>query len=178
VFFRLSKHEKPPSFLSLDSLNKHWKALMGPNHSFLGFAKNTSRDLSKGWDYIKKHMLSSSSLCKNKAVLTINGGGNFGKGICILICTSGSKRRSWTWHPLFVIWIWVGKSICLSSDLLQGHILGRLWVNVSNTIFMSFICSREVQTILPLSQPSTVFNSYHVGLPCVHFKSYSYFDLP
>jgi hypothetical protein len=48
VFFRLYKHEKPSSFLSLDSLNKHRKTHMGPNHSFLGFVKHTLRDSSEG----------------------------------------------------------------------------------------------------------------------------------
>ena len=123
-------------------------------------------------------MLSSSSFCKNKEVLAKNGGGNFGKGMCFRIRINGSKRRSWTWHPLFVIWIRVGKSICLSFDLLQGHILGRLWVGAAKTIVVSFICSKEVQTIPPLSRPSAVVHSYHVGLPYVYFKSYSYFDLP
>jgi hypothetical protein len=44
VFFRLSKYEKPPSFLSLDSLNKHRKTYTEPNHSFLGFIKHTLKD--------------------------------------------------------------------------------------------------------------------------------------
>jgi hypothetical protein len=44
VFFKLSKHEKPLSFLSLDSLNKHRKAHMELNHSFLGFVKHTLKD--------------------------------------------------------------------------------------------------------------------------------------
>jgi hypothetical protein len=39
-------------------------------------------------------MLSSSCLCKNKEVLARNGGGNFGKGICLRIQINGSKRRS------------------------------------------------------------------------------------
>ena len=55
VFFRLSKIEKPLSFLSLDS-NKHRKDHMGSNHSFLGFIKNTLRESPEGWAY-------SSSIC-------------------------------------------------------------------------------------------------------------------
>jgi hypothetical protein len=48
VFFRLYKCEKLLSFLSLDSLSKHRKTQMGPNHSCLGFVKNTTRDSSEG----------------------------------------------------------------------------------------------------------------------------------
>jgi hypothetical protein len=78
VFFRLSKIEKPLSFLSLDSLNKHRKAHMGPNHSFLGFVKYTPGTHPR-MSLQFKHMLSSSSLCKNKEVLARNGGGEIGK---------------------------------------------------------------------------------------------------
>ena len=143
---------------------------MGPNHSFLGFVKNTPRDLSEGWAYINKHMWSSSSLRKNKEVLARNGGGNFGKGICFRIHINGSKCCSWTWHPLFVIWIQVGKSICLSFDLLQGHSLCRIWVNVAKSLVVSFICSREVHLKPLLSRPSTIVHSLRVGLPCVQFN--------
>ena len=89
---------------------------MGPNHSFLGFVKNTPRDSSEGWAYINKHMWSSSSLRKNKEVLAKNGGGKFGKGICFIFVLIRSKCRSWTWHPLFIIWSRFEKSICLSYD--------------------------------------------------------------
>jgi len=98
---------------------------MGPSHSFLGFVKNTPRDSSEGWAYINKHMWSSSSLRKNKEVLARNGGGKFGKGICFIVELIGSKCRSWTWHPLFIIWSQFGKSICLSFDLITRsfHVL-------------------------------------------------------
>ena len=99
MFSRLFKIEKPLSFLSLDSLNKHWKTHMGSIHSFLGFVKHTPRELSKGWAYINKNMLSSSSLRKNKEVLVRNGGGNFWKEMCLCIHVSGSNSRSWIWHP-------------------------------------------------------------------------------
>jgi hypothetical protein len=52
---------------------------MGLNHSFLGFVKHTLRDSSEGSAYINKHMLSSSSLRKNKYVLAKNGRGELGK---------------------------------------------------------------------------------------------------
>ena len=151
---------------------------MGLNHSFLGSINHTLRDSSKGWAYIDKHMLSSSSLCKNKEVLARNGGGKFGKGMCLCICINGSKHHSWTWHPLFTILIRVWKSICLSFDLLQGHILGRLWVSAAKSLVVSFICSREVHTSPLLSRPYAVFHSYYVGLPCVRFNPYSYFVSP
>jgi hypothetical protein len=117
---------------------------MGPNHSFLGFIKHTPRDSSEGWAYINKHMLSSSILHKNKEVLARNGGGKFGKGMCFRIHIIGSKCCSWTWHPLFIIGSRFGKSICLSFDWLQGHILSRLWVSAAKSLVVSFICSREV----------------------------------
>ena len=44
-----------------------------------------------------KHMLSSSSLCKNKEVLARNGGGKIGKEM-YLICIIW-KSHLWTWHP-------------------------------------------------------------------------------
>ena len=148
---------------------------MGLNLSFLGFVKNTPRDSSEGWAYINKHMLSSSSLRKNKEVLTKNGGGKFGKGTCFRIHIFGSKCRSWTWHPLFIIWSWSRKSICLSFDLVQGHIMSRLWFSATKSLVVSFICSREVHPSPLLSRPSAVVHSYYVGLPCVYFDSYSYF---
>ena len=120
---------------------------MGPNHSFLGFIKNTPRDSSERWAYINKHMWSSSSLHKNKEVLARNGGGKFGKGICFIFVSIGSKCRSWTWHPLFIIWSRFGKSICLSFDLLQGHSLCRLWVNAAKSLVVSSICSRAIQPL-------------------------------
>jgi hypothetical protein len=79
VFFGLSKNEKPLSFLSLDSLNKHRNIHMGSNHSFLVFIKHTLRESSRGRAYIYNNMLSSSSFCKNKEVLTRNGGLKLGK---------------------------------------------------------------------------------------------------
>jgi hypothetical protein len=51
---------------------------MGPNHSFLGFVKHTRGTHLKD-ELTFKHMLSSSSLCKNKEVLARNGGGKIGK---------------------------------------------------------------------------------------------------
>ena len=86
-----------------------------------------------------------------------------GKEMCLCICVSGSNSRSWTWSPLYH-YIRVGKSICLSSGLLQNHILGHPWVTTAKTIVMSFICSREVQPKLSLllSLPYTIINF----LPC------------
>jgi hypothetical protein len=144
VFFRLSKHEKPMSFLSLDSLNKHWKTHMGPNHSFLGFIKHTPRDSSEGWAYINKHMLSSWSLSKNKEVLARNGGRKLGKKrrtVFVLVAVIVSLEHDTPLHHC----IRVGKSICLSFDHPQIHMLGPPWVNAAQTIVVSFICSREVQ---------------------------------
>jgi len=112
-------------------------------------------------------MLSSLRLHKNKEVIAINGGENFGKGMCFRIHINGSKRRSWTWHPLFIIWSWFGKSICLSFDLLQGHFLCRLWVNSAKSLVVSFTCSREVHLKPILSRPSTIIHSLRVGLPYV-----------
>ena len=73
---------------------------MGPNHYLLGYVKHTLRDSFEGWAYINKNMLSSSSLRKNNEVLTRNGGGKFGKEMCLCICVSGNKHHSWTRHPL------------------------------------------------------------------------------
>jgi hypothetical protein len=48
-FSKLYNLEKPSSLLSLDSLKKNIdRPVMGPNHSFLGFVKNTPRDSSEG----------------------------------------------------------------------------------------------------------------------------------
>ena len=41
-----------------------------------------------------RHMGSSSSMRKNKEVLSRNGGGKFGKGICFIFVLIGSKCRS------------------------------------------------------------------------------------
>jgi hypothetical protein len=54
---------------------------MGPNHSFLGFVKHTLEGLIRRMSLQFKHMLSSSSLCKNKEVLTRNGGGNWERNV-------------------------------------------------------------------------------------------------
>ena len=64
--------------------------MMRPNHSFLGFVKNTPKDSSEGliqrMRLQDKHMLSSSSLCKNKEGLSSNGGGKWERNIysCIV----------------------------------------------------------------------------------------------
>jgi hypothetical protein len=49
------------------------------------------------------------------------------------------------------------------------------WVSAAKSLVVSFICSREVHTSPLLSRPSAVVHSYYVGLPYVHFNSYSYF---
>ena len=144
MFFRLSKHEKPLTFLSLDSLNKHLKTHMGSNHFFFGFVKYTPRDLSKGWTYIYKHMLSSLSLHKNKEVLTRNGGGKLGKK-CVSVFVLVEVIVTLEHDTRLYYCIRVGKSICLSFDHPHVHMLGPPWVNASKTIFVSFLCSREVQ---------------------------------
>jgi len=177
VVFRLSKHEKPLSFLSLDSLNKHWKAHMEPNHSILGFVKYTSRELSKGRAYINKHMLSSSSLHKNKEVLTRNGGGKFGKGMCLCICINGSKHRSWTWNPASPLESGLGNWFvsCLSfckfiSRVVFESILPR------SLLCHSYVQAKFNQNLLSI-QPYVIVYSYHVILPCVSPKSHMYFSL-
>ena len=144
MFFRLSKHEKPLIFLSLDSLNKHRKTHMGSNHSFLGFIKHTPRDSSERWDYINKHILFSSSLRKNKEVLVINGGGKLGhKCVFVFVLVAVIVALKHDTPPYHCIR--VGKSIFLLFDRPQVHMLGPPWFNASKTIIVSFICSREVQ---------------------------------
>ena len=94
-------------------------------------------------------------------------GGNLGKGYVIIFVLIGSKYRSWTWHPLFIIWSWFEKSICLLFDGLQGHSLCHLWVNAAKSLVVSFICSREVHLKPILSRPYAVVHSLRVSLPCV-----------
>jgi hypothetical protein len=94
VFFRLYQHEKPPSFLSLDSLNKHRKTHMGLNHSFLGFIKNTLRDSSEGGAYITSICYPPQDCIKIKRYLLENGGGKFWKEMCLCTCVSGSTSLS------------------------------------------------------------------------------------
>jgi hypothetical protein len=79
VFFGLSKHEKPSIFLSLDLLNKHRKAHMGPNHSFLGFVKHTPRDSSEGCYYITSICYPPQACVKIKRYSPEMVGGGIGK---------------------------------------------------------------------------------------------------
>jgi hypothetical protein len=93
VFFRLSKNEKPLSFLSLDSLNKHRKTHMGSNHSFLGFVKHTQGTRPKD-------ELTFTSICyPPQACVKIKSYspemvGEIGKEMCLCICVSGSNSHS------------------------------------------------------------------------------------
>ena len=57
---------------------------MGPNHSFFRFVKYMMRDSLKV-SYIE-HLLSSSSLLKNKGVLIHHGGGKFEKSTPMCLC--------------------------------------------------------------------------------------------
>jgi hypothetical protein len=98
-------------------------------------------------------------------------GENLGKGYVIIFVLISSKCRSWTWHPLFIIWSRFGKSICLSFDFLQGHYLHHLWVNAAKSLVVLFICSREVHLKTILSRPFAIIHSLRVSLPCVVFES-------
>ena len=157
---------------------------MGPNLSFLGFVKNTPRDSSKGWAYIDKHMWYSSILRKHKEVLARNGGGKFWKGICFIFVLIGSKCRSWTWHPLFIIWNRFGKSICLSfilitrsfhvSYLIQccqiiGRVIHMFKRSPSETYIESAICSCFILSVsaFPMSKSYSISPSKSV----THFVS-------
>ena len=91
----------------------------------------------------------------------------FGKGcvfVFILLAVSVALEHD---TPLFIIWSWFGKSICLSFNFLQGHILSRLWVNAAKSLVVSFICSREVHPKPLLSWPPVVVHSLRVDLPSV-----------
>jgi hypothetical protein len=79
VFFRLSKYENPPSFLSLDSLNKHQKTHMGLNHSFLGFVKHTLKDSSEGLAYITSICYPPQACVKIKRYSSEMAGEKLGK---------------------------------------------------------------------------------------------------
>jgi hypothetical protein len=58
-----------------------------------------------------KHMLSSSSLCKNKEVLAINGGGEIGKEMCLNLY---SMEESLFEHDTLSLAL--GWKTCLSLD--------------------------------------------------------------
>ena len=87
------------SFISLDSQNKHRKAHMGPNHSFLGFVKYTLRDSSEGWAYIASICYPPQACVKIKRYSPEMVGENLGKGYVFIFVLIGSKCCSWTWHP-------------------------------------------------------------------------------
>ena len=73
-------------------------------------------------------MLSYSSLCKNKEVLAKNGGGKLGKkcvSVFVLVEVIVALQHDTPLHHC----IWVGKSICLSFDHPQVHMLGPPWGN-------------------------------------------------
>jgi hypothetical protein len=68
-------------------------------------------------------MLSSSSLHKNKEVLAKNGGGKLGKkcvSVFVLVAVIVTLEHDTPLHHC----IRVGKSICLSFDHPQVHMLG------------------------------------------------------
>ena len=98
-------------------------------------------------------MVSSSSLCKNKEVLSRNGGEN-GTNIIIVsvVC------RSWTWHlSAFVSgwgylisfvhlppWVWVILFYLSSALFLVAMTSDPLMSNSAKLTVVPFICSREV----------------------------------
>jgi len=74
-------------------------------------------------------------------------GEKFGKGICFIFVLIGSKCRSWTWHPLFIILSRFGKSICLSFDLITRsfHVssLSQCYQIIGRVIHMFKSCLSE-----------------------------------
>ena len=96
---------------------------MGPNHSFLRFIKHTFEGLIQRMRLYYKHMLSSSSLHKNKEVLARNGGGKLGKkcvSVFVLVAVIVALEHDTPLHH----YIRDEKSICLSFNHPQVHILG------------------------------------------------------
>jgi len=124
-----------------------------------------------------KHMLSSSSLCKNKEVLARNGGGKFGKEMCFCTGVSGSTSRSWTWHPLRHLnlgWEIHLSLIFPSSNSYLGSSLSQFYQDQCRVIHMF----KRSPNKPSFESSICIVISYHVGLPCVSFNSFSYFDLP
>ena len=98
-------------------------------------------------------MVSSSSLCKNKEVLTRNGGEKWNQHHCrvgsmsllnmALVCIRVGLGTS---HPVFHLppWVWV-----IPFDLSSAHCLvtmtsDPLMSNTAKTTVVPFTCSREV----------------------------------
>ena len=94
---------------------------MGPNHSFFRFVKYMMRDSLKV-SYIE-HLLSSSSLLKNKGVLIHHGGGKFEKStpMCLCLFLEEIHRvifEPCTYHCIFVIQL--GDPLPLSHSPLMS----------------------------------------------------------
>ena len=129
-----------------------------------------------------KHMVSSSSLCKNKEVLTRNGGGKWDQHHChvgsmsllnmALVCI---RVGLGTFHHVFHLppWVWVilfdlSFALCLvilTFDLLMS--------NTTKLTVVPFICSREVDLCKKKIQPSSdsrlilIHKRHYVPLSCV-----------
>ena len=174
MLFRLSNMKNPRVFYPWTRKTNIDRPVMGPNHSFLGFVKHTLRDSSEGWDYINKHMLSSSSLRKNKEVLARNGGGKIWERDMFVFVLIGSKCRSWTWHPLFIIWIRFGKSICLSfmiwlQDSFHVVIFESMLAKIIGRVVHMFKRSVHLKALYWVGHLQLSFP--FVGLPCVQIPN-------
>jgi hypothetical protein len=130
---------------------------MGSNHSFLGFFKHTLRDSSKGLSYIYNHMLSSSSLHKNKEVLTINGGWKLG-------------------NKCFFVFVLVAVIVALEHDTPFIIVSGLENPFASHLTIHKFTCWVLLDSMLPrpLSCRSYVQEKFNLNKPSIESAIYSY----
>ena len=118
-------------------------------------------------------MLSSSILRKNKEVLTRNG--------------TRSKHRSWTWHPLFIIFEaslgnpFVSHSICYKvipcvvfDSMLPNHWSCRSYVQEKSIWNLYWVCHLDLSILsvsaFPVSSPIATC-SFSLSNSVTHFVS-------
>jgi hypothetical protein len=98
-----------------------------------------------------KHMLSSSSLFKNKEVLTKNGGGEIRKQICLNLYSMEESLLKMT--PFHLLCVYVGKSASLLIILLY-KITNWYVIPIVESVFpRELLCCQYVQKYVQPENP-------------------------
>jgi hypothetical protein len=110
-------------------------------------------------------MLSSSSLCKNKEVLTRNGGGKFGKEMCLILY---SMEESHFEHDTLSLTLCLGWKIRSSLDHTPYKITCWSMIPVLESVFpRQLLCRQYVQREFQPKKPSVASTIYAVLKPSI-----------
>jgi hypothetical protein len=112
-----------------------------------------------------KHMLSSSSLRKNKEVLARNGGGKIGKEMCLNLYSMEESLLNMT--PFHLLCVWIGKSACLLIILLYNITNCSVILVVESVFPIQLSCHQYVQREVQPENPSIASAFYAVLKPSI-----------